>query len=128
MSSDLILVSLSAFSGGSTVFDLLIYNDNEEVFSVEYPFEGCWSRVALRDISSIFLNSFLANFTNDAPNEFLGFPFVEAGWIRGEGAFFFGQDEALVNPAMLGTLLRRGGDWTVHPFGDGQNPNARLSR
>lgn len=77
---ELVMLDLSGGREFMTVLDFLIYNDNEEVFSGEYSFE-CWERVPLLDISGVFANQFLANWTDQNPAEVIGGN-LESGWFR----------------------------------------------
>ncbi|MCA8978401.1 MAG: hypothetical protein KDC14_00130, partial [Planctomycetes bacterium] len=82
---ELVLVDLTGGRGFTTVLDFLVYNDNEEVFSAEHSFE-CWDRVPLLDISGVFGNQFLSNWTDHAPQEVIGAD-LESGWFRVDAAF-----------------------------------------
>ncbi|MCB9915908.1 MAG: hypothetical protein H6828_12325 [Planctomycetes bacterium] len=104
--SELILIGLTGGAAFDTTVDFLIYNDNEEVFSSEYTFY-CWDRVHLLEISGIFHNQFLADFTNDDSQELLGAPHVETGWFRMDGAQASSTSTTLPNPAVYGVLVER---------------------
>ena len=86
-----------------TTLDFLIYNDNEEVFSTEYTFR-CWDRVWLKDISNLFDNAYLRDFTNQDPNEVLGAPAVEAGWMEIDGGVASSLSTSIDDPAFLAFL------------------------
>lgn len=104
--SELVLLGLAGGRNFNTTVDFLIYNDNEEVFSKDYVF-NCWERVELSYISGIFDNDFLANFTNDDPNELLGAPAIETGWIWMRGAIAQSFNSVIVNPAIYAVLIER---------------------
>ncbi len=128
-STELVVLSLGATSGSTTVIDLDIYNDNEEVYSAQHQVSNCWSRTRLNLISGIFTAQFLRNFTNDDPGEFVGFPFIEAGWTQLHGQFLVDANGGNVgSPAILGALIRRDSAWSMRPFGLRENPNGLLQR
>jgi hypothetical protein len=101
--SELHLVALSGGVDFTTTLDFLIYNDNEEGFSREYTFQ-CWDRVKLMDISGIFDNDYLKNFTNHDPNEIIGFPDLESGWMRIDGLTANSSATSIPDPAFLAFL------------------------
>ena len=125
--SELIFIGLTGGAAFSTTVDFLIYNDNEEVFSSEYTFE-CWDRVELADISGIFRNSFLQDFTNHASNEILGAPGRESGWMRMEGHHASSTSTTLSDPAIYAVLVEKIGMRGAAdlPFENGQNGNGAL--
>jgi hypothetical protein len=125
--SELIFIGLTGGAAFSTTVDFLIYNDNEEVFSSEYTFR-CWDRVRLNDISGIFNNSFLRDFTDHASNEILGASSRESGWMRMEGHHASSTSTTLANPAIYAVLLERIGERGAAdlPFENGQNGNGAL--
>jgi hypothetical protein len=125
--SELILIGLTGGAAFYTTVDFLIYNDNEEVFSSEYTFR-CWERVKLLDISGIFMNNFLQNFTNDDPQEMLGAPTIETGWFRMDGALASSTTTTLQDPAVYGVLVERIGMYGAAdlPFETGLNANGKL--
>jgi hypothetical protein len=125
--SELIVIGLTGGAAFHTTVDFLIYNDNEEVFSAEYTFR-CWDRVHLLDISGIFSNNFLKEFTNDDPQELLGAPAIETGWFRMEGALASSTSTTLADPAVYGVLVERIGNRGAAdlPFETGLNPNGKL--
>jgi hypothetical protein len=125
--SELILIGLTGGARFDTTVDFLIYNDNEEGFSDEHTFY-CWDRVCLHDISGIFMNDFLANYTNDDSAEILGASNVEAGWFRMWGAQASSTSTTLPDPAVYGVLVERVGNRGASdlPFEDGQNANGAL--
>jgi hypothetical protein len=125
--SELILIGLTGGAQFDTTVDFLVYNDNEEEFSAEHTFY-CWDRVHLMDISMVFENQFLANFTNNAANEILGAPHIEAGWFRMVGAQASSTSTTLPDPAVYGVLIERIGNRGAAdlPFETGQNGNGAL--
>jgi hypothetical protein len=126
-SSELILIGLTGGAQFWTTVDFLIYNDNEEIFSAEYTFR-CWKRVYLLDVSGIFHNNFLKNFTNTNPLEMLGDPTIETGWFRFWGAIASSTTTSIQNPAVYGVLVERIGNRGAAdlPFETGLNPNGKL--
>lgn len=104
--SDLILIALSGEVDYDTTVDFLIFNDNEQVFSSEYTFR-CWERVHLTDISNIFMNQFLADWTNNDPDEIVGAEHVEAGWIHLMGHQYGDQNVTLQDPSVYAVLIER---------------------
>jgi streptogramin lyase len=125
--SDLVLINLTGGTNFSTLVDLLVYNDAEEVFSASYGFE-CWDRRSLSEIDAVFTAQFLAT-TNHAPGEVLGVPGLEAGWFRVDGNLASSSAVFLPDPAVLGLLVERlpgshaGSDL---PFEEGAQTNGDL--
>jgi hypothetical protein len=107
--NELILVSLTGGVHFETTLDFLVYNDNEEGFSLEYTF-SCWDKTSLAEISSVFDHSFLANFTNSDPAEVMGATYLESGWIRINGALASSQSTSISDPAFLAVVIERIGD------------------
>jgi len=95
---DLVLVDLTGGRGFTTVVDFLIYNDNEEVFSAEHSFE-CWARVPLTDISGVFANDFLSQWTDHNPAEEIGGG-NETGWFRVDALLAQSSSLLLLEPAI----------------------------
>ena len=97
---------------GGTEFDtnveFLVYNDNEEAFSTEFTFRS-WEKVSLLDISGIFNQDFLRDFTGHDPAEVMGSRDLEAGWFRMTGRVANSADASIQDPAVYGFLLERGG-------------------
>jgi len=125
--SELILLGLTGGARFDTTVDFLIYNDNEEVFSSEYTFR-CWDRVLLEDISGLFDNDFLATWTNDDPDELLGAPTIETGWIRMNGALASSTTTTITNPAVYAVLVEKIGNRGAAdlPFETGLNDKGKL--
>jgi hypothetical protein len=125
--SELILIGLSGGAAFTTTVDFLIYNDNEEVFSSEYTFR-CWDRVELLEISGIFDNTFLKDFTNEDAGELLGAPTIETGWFRMDGAVASSTTTSISGPAVYGVLVERIGNRGAAdlPFETGLNAKGKL--
>jgi hypothetical protein len=125
--SELILIGLTGGARFETTVDFLIYNDNEEVFSSEYTFQ-CWERVKLKDISGIFENDFLADWTNNDPQELYGAPTIETGWFRMDGALASSTSTTLAEPAVYGVLVEKIGNRGAAdlPFESGLNDSGKL--
>lgn len=102
--SELILLDLTGGPGFSTTVDFLIWNDNEEIFSSEYTFD-CWEREKLKNISGIFKNHFLKNWTNDDPDELLGASQVETGWMHIHGHLTQDMNDTTPDPAVCAVLI-----------------------
>lgn len=105
--SELVLVNLTGGRAFTTSTSFLIYNDNEEAFSGEHTFY-CWDSVPLRSISGAVRQSFLANNTNHDPDEVIGFPNLEAGWILFDGGTASSTVASISDPAVLVTLIEHG--------------------
>lgn len=125
--SELILIALTGGTSFETTVDFLIFNDNEEIFSSEHTFQ-CWDRVPLLSISNIFLNDFLANWTNDDPDELYGAPNIETGWIRVVGAFATSSAQTILDPSIYAVLVERIGNRGAAdlPFERGRRTNGSL--
>lgn len=107
--SELILIGLSGGTQFDTTVDFLIFNDNEQIFSSEHTFR-CWERVQLLDISGIFANNFLQDWTDDDPNEILGAPHIESGWIHIQGAVANSPALSIQDPSIYAVLVERTGN------------------
>jgi len=125
--SELILIALTGGTSFETTVDFLIFNDNEEIFSSEHTFH-CWDRVPLLSISNIFSNDFLANWTNDDPQELYGAPNIETGWIRVIGAFATSTAQTIPHPSIYAVLVERIGNRGAAdlPFERGRRTNGSL--
>ena len=108
--SELLLLGLSGGTRFDTVVNFWVCNDNEEAFSAQYQFH-CWDRVRLSAINGVFTQDFLHNSTNDAPNEILGAPNVESGWIRVYGGNAYSTAENIDDPAVYAVLVERIGGY-----------------
>jgi len=78
--SRLLLIGLSGGSEFDTTVDLRVYNDDEDQFSAQFTFR-CWEKVFLDQISSVFQNDWLVEFSGQNPLKGLG-PHQEYGWFR----------------------------------------------
>ncbi|MFT7485736.1 MAG: hypothetical protein ACI9F9_001586 [Candidatus Paceibacteria bacterium] len=101
--SNLHLIGLTGGTKFDTTLDFQIYNDNEEVFSAEYTF-NCWDKVKLIDISALFDNLYLQNYTNHDPDEIFGFAGLESGWMRIDGAVASSTSTSIQDPAFIAVL------------------------
>jgi len=110
--SELVLIALSGGSYFHTTVDFHVYNDNEEMFSAEHTFQ-CWEKVALGEISGVFSQEFLHDFTNHDPDEVFGLSGLESGWFRMRGAVANSTAGHVDDPAVYGVLLERAGRVTV---------------
>lgn len=104
--AELIMIGLTGGRQFHTAVDFLIYNDNEEVFSSQYEF-FCWERTPLQSITNLFLNSYLQNGTNQDPEEILGFPGAESGWIRIDGGTANSVSTSIEDPAFYAILIEK---------------------
>ncbi len=124
--SRLILIDLTGGASFLTTVDFLIHNDNEQVFSAEYSFR-CWDDPLLLEISGAFAQTFLAG-TADAPDEILGAPQLESGWIRINGALTDSTVVSISEPAIYAMLVERVGIYAVAdlPFEECSQDNGKL--
>lgn len=104
--SELVLIALTGGSAFTTRLDFLVYNDNEEAFSKTHLFR-CWQKISLSTLSPLFAQTFLAQQTNDNPQEIVGAPSIESGWIEIDGGIAFSTAASVVNPAFLAVLVER---------------------
>lgn len=127
ISSDLVLINLTGGPEFIARVAFLVYNDNEDVFSAEFPF-NCWIKKPLKQISQVFSNDFLLNATNNDPNEILGAQGQEAGWIRLDGKIATSQSAAILDPAILALLVEKVGNYKAAeaPFTLGLQDNGDL--
>lgn len=125
--SELVLIGLSGGAQFNTTVDFLIYNDNEEVFSSEHTFY-CWDRIYLTEVTNLVNNDFLANSTNNDPNEMLGMNTIETGWIRMWGAIASSTSTDIADPAIYAVLIEKIGGYggADLPFEAGVNANGKL--
>jgi hypothetical protein len=126
--SYLYLIGLSGGTQFATTVEFLVYNDNEQVFSTEYTFE-CWDRVRLRDISELFTNEWLENYTDDDPDEIYGYDRGSAGWFEMDGAEASSIMHTIDDPAVI-AFLREGKNQQNKtaslPFASGEQGNGSL--
>ncbi len=125
--SDLVLINLTGGPEFTARVFFLVYNDNEEVFSANYLFK-CWVKAPLLSISQVFHNSFLRNQTNNNPNEILGAPMQETGWIRLDGGVATSGAHLILDPAIQALLVERVGPYMAAetPFTLGLQDNGDL--
>lgn len=121
--SDLVLIHLSGGSFFDAVVNLLLANDNTEKFSAQYAFQ-CTERVPLTAISGVFDNAFLKTTLHD-PDEPIGAPAVETGFISIDGSSAASKATTIVDPAVLAFLIERTPTGTTAslPFGVGTQTN-----
>jgi hypothetical protein len=127
---DLVLINMTGGAAFTAVIDLLVYNDNEEVFSAQYSFQ-CWAKIDLMDISNVFDNDFLVT-TNHAANEVPGTNstnFNETGWFRINGNTAFSSAVQFSDPAILAAQVESldtdfGG--AMLPYSEGTQTNGSL--
>ena len=125
--SELILIALSGGKQFNTEVCFLYYNDNEEEFSDTHEFY-CWDKPTLMDISFGFENDWLQNQTDDDPDEILGAPWQESGWICLQGCFAYSTRETIEDPSIYAVLVEHVGTWGVAdlPFECGVRINGSL--
>lgn len=102
--SELLMIALTGGRKFETTLDFLVYNDNEVAFSGEHTFR-CWDKVPVSEISGIFSNDFLAQFTGDDDNESVG-PY-ESGWIHIDGGVAVSSAASLQDPAFYAVYIER---------------------
>lgn len=103
--SDMVLLQPLGEQSTTTTTSWLVWNDNEEAFSLEHTF-SCWTRVPLLSISGVFGAGFLAS-SNDDPNEVVGNPAIESGWFQVRGATAVGPGGTQSSPPIFGFLVER---------------------
>jgi len=125
--SELIFIAMSGGTAFDTTVDFLIYNDNEEVFSSEFTFR-CWDRVFVSDVSGIFNNNFLRDWTNQDPTEILGAPTWESGWMRINGHVANSMNTSIPDPSIWAVLIEKVSDRGASdlPFERGERTNGEL--
>lgn len=102
--SDLVLFQPLGGSGVTTLAGLLVYNDNEQVFSTQVSFT-CWKRQRLLAISGVFSRSFLKS-TAHAAGEVAGLTSLESGWFEVRGQNATGPaNQSNGAPPILGVLI-----------------------
>jgi len=104
-----ILVALTGGARFTTSIDLLVYNDNEEVFSSEYTF-ACWDYPELTDLTNAFEQTFLDLYTDNDPDELFGADHVETGWFRIDGGSAWSSATTIDDPAVYAVLIDYVGD------------------
>ena len=126
VTSRLVLLNLTGGSLFDATVDILLYNDNEVVFSRQYTFR-CWTQVLLDQISPAFSQATLALTDND-PDELLGAPGMETGWFRVDGSVANSTAASFRDPAIVGFLVESVRGFTVAdlPFERGCQTNGDL--
>ena len=106
--------------------DLLIYNDNEQVFSGEYTFT-CWDAVHLDNVSGAFTQAFLETTDHDE-DEIRGLNMLESGWARMDGGVASSSAATIDDPAFAVALLEFIGVFAAAdlPFENGVQYNGAL--
>jgi hypothetical protein len=125
--SQLVLVALTGGARFDTTLDLLVMNDDEQVFSTQHTFH-CWDKVDLLEISNLFRADYLRDYTADDPAEPLGAPAIETGWMRIDGGVARSITTDLDDPAFYAVLIERlgqGGGADL-PFEQCSQPNGKL--
>lgn len=107
----MLFVALSGGAQFTTTIDLQIFNDNEDPFSAQYTFH-CWAKTPLLSISNMFSNSLL-HASNDAPDEVLGDPTMETGWMRLDGRQAQSTNTFITDPAFLAVLIENRGTYST---------------
>ncbi len=102
--SELILLALGGSGAFSNIVDLRIYNDNEEIFSLQTQFT-CWSKTRLADLSPLFTRDYLSTRTNSDPNEVRHAPGLETGWMSLDGRVASSGSTRIVDPAIYAVLV-----------------------
>ncbi|MBI5364581.1 MAG: hypothetical protein HZA53_15495 [Planctomycetes bacterium] len=122
--SSLVLINLTGGAQFQAIVDMLVYNDNEEVFSTQYQFQ-CWKKVPLLDISNVFSQAFLQTTGHATGENVLG---VETGWIRINGNVAFSSAAQFTDPAVIALLIENflGGQGADLPFARGVQDNGDL--
>ena len=125
--SELILIGLTGGAAFNTTVDFQIYNDNEEMFSASHTFH-CWEKTSLMNISGVFSNHFLANFTNQDGDEIVGASNYQSGWFSLHGHLANSTTTTLKDPAVYAVLIERANGVGVSdlPFEYGQNLSGSL--
>ena len=123
--TDLILINLTGTVRFDATVNLLVHNDNEEIFSAQYAF-ACWTSTPLTDVSGVFSNSFL-KVTNHDPSEILGAPQLESGWFTLDGFTAVSPRDVVEDPAIVAALVERGSlSSAVQHVGSGVQLNGDL--
>lgn len=123
ITSDLVLINLTGGSAFTASLAFLVYNDNEEVFSLEHEFQ-CWEKRPLHTISNLFDNAFLLT-TGHSPYENIG---IETGWFRMDGGLAQSSAASFEDPAFLALLIEHTGPMGAAdlPFETGTQTNGDL--
>jgi hypothetical protein len=103
-SSELLLLALGGGGSFTNIVDLRVYNDNEEIFSLQTQFT-CWRKSRLADLSPLFTRDYLSTRTNSDPNETRHAPGVETGWMSLDGRVASSGSTRIVDPAIYAVLV-----------------------
>ncbi len=106
----LILIDLNSGDDFETTVDFLSYNDNEEVFSGEYTFT-CWAKPYLLDISGVYADFFLHEFTDQNDNESVAGR--EAGWFKFQGHVANSTAATIADPGIYGVYVEKVGGYAA---------------
>ena len=98
------LVGLSGGAAFTTSIDLLVFNDNEELFLRTYSFD-CWTKVDLNSIAGVFTNDFLLTQTMHDIQEIIGAAGRKSGWILLDGALAESSERQINDPAIYAVLV-----------------------
>jgi hypothetical protein len=132
--SDLVMINLTGGSKFTATVDLLIWNDNEEVFSSQYSFD-CWEKKELSEISGAFNQDFLLSTNHTVSESFGG---IETGLFWINGLIASSTATSINNPAVLAVLIETlpgdyneqfsysGNSTAVLPYGKGTQDNGDL--
>jgi len=125
---ELILIGLSGGTQFSTTVDFLVYNDDEDQFSANYTFR-CWDKVRLTQISPLFENEWLKEFSGDNKYKKLG-TYREYGWFRMKGGVASSYSKTIVDPSIYGVFIEIVGDYAAAdlPFEQGKQDGHLLPR
>jgi hypothetical protein len=118
------MINLTGGSKFTATVDLLIWNDNEEVFSSQYSFD-CWEKKELSEISGAFNQDFLLSTNHTVSESFGG---IETGLFWINGLIASSTATSINNPAVLAVLIEtvNGGSGAVLPYGKGTQDNGDL--
>ncbi len=83
-----------------------MYNDDEDQFSAQHTF-FCWDKVLTTEISALFSNFWLVNFSGQNPLKSLGN--LEYGWFRMSGDVASSTFFSILDPAVYGVYVERVG-------------------
>jgi len=129
LESELILVDLTGGAGFTCMVDLALFNDNELELSFEYLFQ-CWEKTPLLNVTFAFDNTFLHNLAYNDPDEILGAPTLEAGWILLDGSYANDIYTTIQDPAVACFLIESrtdtGTSAGVPPIRQGEQGNGCL--
>ena len=116
----LVLINLTGAGQFQAIVNFLVYNDNEGVFSANFPFR-CWTKRRLQEISGVFTETFLDGTENAATEQIQG---RESGWYRLDGGTASSSADSVTNAAILAVQISsyNGESGAELPFTTGVNP------